>query len=409
MLNHQALGVRIYKKPRLKAVLFLGEIEIGSAEILEQDIGPELAYVRISEPYRHKGYGKVLINYLIYYHPAQKIYLTTIIPEYFAKLGFERLPAYPSFVDHTSAECQACDIGRCTAMVFTKPAQLTRFQENTAVYAEYISLIQEGNFMCSEYSVVNARVWSETENIYYTNFGPCFFFVLFPFHQKPFAVLLPCPKITTQLMNEFADFLRSINVTELRHVTNRGLGKLKALSRPLTITPDRDNFDYIYKVSDFANYAGRKYEKKRNRVKKFLKDYPDHKTQEYTHESKQLILDFARRIINHDLQIAIISEDALERALDHPQTKGFYVTVGGKIIAVLIYSELNPKTIIVHFEFIDSDYDGISQYINNYLGKILTGKYLFINREQDLGIEGLRRSKMDYRPYRLLRKYIITL
>ena len=82
------------------------------------------------------------------------------------------------------------------------------------------------------------------------------------------------------------------------------------------------------------------------------------------------------------------------------------VLIEKEMVGILIYSNINPKTVMVHFEFIDNRYDGVAQLLNNCLGKKLQGTHLFINREPDLGIPGLRKSKLSYRPYRLLKKYV---
>lgn len=83
------------------------------------------------------------------------------------------------------------------------------------------------------------------------------------------------------------------------------------------------------------------------------------------------------------------------------------IEYNGKIIAFSVCSKQNDKMATIHFEKYDSDFIGVSQVINNITAKNLLGKYQFINREDDLGIEQLRFAKNSYHPDILLMPYIL--
>ena len=100
----------------------------------------------------------------------------------------------------------------------------------------------------------------------------------------------------------------------------------------------------------------------------------------------------------------IYSINILKTGLEKDLLQGFIVKIKEEVVGALFYSELNRETIDVNFEIINSKFDGVGQLLNNHLGQKILGKYKFINRESDLGLAGLRKSKLSYRPYRILKK-----
>jgi hypothetical protein len=87
---------------------------------------------------------------------------------------------------------------------------------------------------------------------------------------------------------------------------------------------------------------------------------------------------------------------------------GFCVKVKVEIVGYALANKLNKDTCLEHFEKANTQYQGAYQYIVNQLALMTKNKFKFINREQDLGIEGLRRSKQAYKPVRFVKKYNIS-
>ena len=87
---------------------------------------------------------------------------------------------------------------------------------------------------------------------------------------------------------------------------------------------------------------------------------------------------------------------------------GGIIRINGKVSAVTIGETLNSNTFCVHIEKADRRFDGIYTAINNFFVSSVANDCLYVNREEDLGIEGLRKSKLSYNPAFLLDKYIIT-
>ena len=169
---------------------------------------------------------------------------------------------------------------------------------------------------------------------------------------------------------------------------------------------DRDNFDYLYLRTDLAELPGKKYHKKRNLVAQFLKLY--------AHEEKPLAAELipdAKNILDcwQACRYGDTDYKACGEALDlftELDLKGLLLYVDGKPVGwCLGESVAQGKIFSIHFEKALEDYKGIYQFINQVFASTLPESVTHINREQDLGEEGLRQAKMTYRPSGFVRKY----
>ena len=82
--------------------------------------------------------------------------------------------------------------------------------------------------------------------------------------------------------------------------------------------------------------------------------------------------------------------------------KGIFIRIDGRIEAMAIFEEMNSDTILVHYEKASNNYVGLYKAINQETAKIVRDDYKFINRESDMGISGLRRAKLAYRPHHMI-------
>jgi len=174
----------------------------------------------------------------------------------------------------------------------------------------------------------------------------------------------------------------------------------------IMINEDRDNFDYLYLRSDLAELPGKKYHKKRNLVAQFLKSY--------AHEEKPLtpelvsdamkILELWREQKGNESDY-IGSREALEHYREL-NMRGLLFYIDGKPAGWCLGEPIARGSIFaVHFEKGLEEFKGIYQFINQAFAASLPESVAYINREQDLGDEGLRQAKMTYRPSGFVRKY----
>lgn len=179
-------------------------------------------------------------------------------------------------------------------------------------------------------------------------------------------------------------------------------------------TLHRDYFDYIYLRKDLAGLKGKNYQPKRNHVNKFKKEY----SYEYLPLHPGLLtqcLDFESRwCMEHDyieLESLKTERRALTYALHHYEELGLTggtIFANGEMAAFTFGSPINSYTFDVQFEKASIRLDGAYSIINQEFAAHLPEQYIYINREEDLGIPGLRQAKLSYHPAILLEKCIAT-
>ena len=177
----------------------------------------------------------------------------------------------------------------------------------------------------------------------------------------------------------------------------------------------RDFSDYIYNSEELINLSGKKFHKKKNLLNKFMREYDGrYEYRDISSEDINDILEFNRLWCENNL--AKDAEDmadetrAIELAMnnfDALDLKGGMLLVEDNIIAYTLGSEINRDTFGIQIEKALSEYSGSYQMINNAFAKNNLKDYKYINREEDLGIEGLRRAKMSYNPV-IIEDYIMA-
>jgi hypothetical protein len=184
------------------------------------------------------------------------------------------------------------------------------------------------------------------------------------------------------------------------------------------ITPLRSHFDYLYRVSDLAELKGKKYDGKRNHIKKFKRHYPDFEFVSLGADLKDQAIKlfedwFASR---KDSQFFVkLAYDAQKGALESAFSNykklnlfGAAIMVSGQVKAFILASGLNPQTVSVHFLYYHPDYPGISQTLLQEACQKYFSAYIYANLEQDLGIPGLRTYKLSYHPLWMEKKFEVT-
>jgi hypothetical protein len=176
-----------------------------------------------------------------------------------------------------------------------------------------------------------------------------------------------------------------------------------------SVIEDRDNFDYLYLRSDLATLSGKTYHKKRNLVNAFINSY-DYEQKPLTKDSVGdaiKVLDKWREAKGFDGDYAA-SLEALQ-LFDVLGMRGCVYYVDGSPAGWCLGEPLaRGKMFAVHFEKGIEDYKGIYQFINQAFAQALPNYFKSINREQDLGDEGLRQAKMTYRPCCFVNKYRVV-
>lgn len=178
----------------------------------------------------------------------------------------------------------------------------------------------------------------------------------------------------------------------------------------------RDSFDYVYAIDDLADLRGRKYQKKRNHFNRFQATHPDYQvlplTQENLDQAKLLAEHwYTQRSLTDPMGDYLLERIAIDRAFRHFQELdlvGCILVEGSEVLAMTMASRLSEDTFDVHFEKAREDVDGAYAAINCEFARYLRLKYpeiRFLNREDDMGLEGLRKAKLSYLPHHLVQKH----
>jgi len=180
------------------------------------------------------------------------------------------------------------------------------------------------------------------------------------------------------------------------------------------IEAQRDAADYIYAVEKLAALQGRRLQKKKNLIAQFKRNHPDYRVVPITGDIKAACGKLAQDLLAHNLKISrSIREEhiALGRALAEFAEIGFAglaLLVADMPVAFSVFSPLNRDMYDIHFEKADPTYKGAAQMINHATAMHLAPLCRFLNREQDLGITGLRQAKRSYDPTRIDVPYKLT-
>ena len=179
---------------------------------------------------------------------------------------------------------------------------------------------------------------------------------------------------------------------------------------------DRDSFDYIYAIDDLADLKGRKYQRKRNHINRFRQNYPDYTVEPLTDENTLdavLLLQkwYADRELADPLADFQMEQAAIFKALRNRSElgiEGLLLKHNGRTLAMTMGSHLSETTFDVQFEKALEEADGAYPTINQEFARYLRAKYpklQWLDREDDLGLEGLRKAKLSYEPHHLIEKH----
>lgn len=178
---------------------------------------------------------------------------------------------------------------------------------------------------------------------------------------------------------------------------------------------DQGQSDYIYLVKDLVELKGRKYHRKRNHVKQFREKYSFRYTPltpEWVPQCLQLQADWCDLRHCEDSPGLYNESLAVKEAFTHFEAlglKGGAILIDEKVEAFTLGEPLNPETVVIHVEKANPAYEGLYSAINQAFLEHQWPEYTYVNREQDLGEEGLKKSKESYFPHHMVNKYTVTL
>ncbi len=186
------------------------------------------------------------------------------------------------------------------------------------------------------------------------------------------------------------------------------------------IVEDRDNFDYIFNISELKDYAGQKFSKKRNRFSAFVKNYPNAEARVISLQDTAIqsaiinLYDkwFQAKMkvdISYETHKEIIVIKKLMSAKDVGNLFAMGVFLDEKMLAFSIDEIMPSEYVVSHVVKCDHDFAGAHEFLIKKISELLFSKNKnLLNQEQDLGIDSMREAKMRFRPCFFLKKYTIS-
>ena len=178
----------------------------------------------------------------------------------------------------------------------------------------------------------------------------------------------------------------------------------------------RDDADYLYEYKTLSELKGKKLHGKRNHINRFEENFSDYKFEEIDDSNYEECIEMAynwERENNIDGEADKLYErNIIEKALKNRESLGLVgglIRVDDRVIAFTLGEPINDSCFVVHFEKAYSDIQGAYPMINREFVRRKLKGYKYINREEDLGIPGLRHAKTSYQPIRLVEKGTVTL
>ncbi len=175
---------------------------------------------------------------------------------------------------------------------------------------------------------------------------------------------------------------------------------------------NRDSYDYVYSCNDLATLGGKKYHSKRNFVTRFFNSY-DAQFREYTTSDYQAVIELENKWNSTapEHAVAKLEKTAITRALENYRELGLKIGLlfaNGTLASFSVSAVKNDLIAHTLFEKADVNFVGAYQAINKCVATEFLSGVKYVNRQEDMGLEGLRKVKLSYHPIMLIEKYSAT-
>lgn len=278
----------------------------------------------------------------------------------------------------------------------------------------------------SEFTFTNLFIWRDHYELLFKEYKDHLILFSSEFlkkHEKPITdisdPLFFLPPIGPNPSEILIEIITSLDAVEFhripQNITDEIKKQIEKNDLEIDIFEDRANWDYVYDKEEILNLSGNKHRQNRRWLQKFLETY-DHEfnllTEDWVEKSKELQLEWCIMRGCEEDEGLRDEQKAINEALNNFNEldyKGAIICVEDKCVAYTFGEMLNSETLVIHIEKAHTQYEGSYQAINNLFLKNCCKDAKFVNREQDLGISGLRRAKQSYKPIRMVEKSIIYL
>jgi hypothetical protein len=279
-------------------------------------------------------------------------------------------------------------------------------KESKAVFDRYLTPYP---FLASTYSFTNLYIWRNSQNLKYHEDGEALYLLKGRDNPLPLPPLvLPGGDLKASCTKLLEEMTRRGLPRIFRDADLRQVRALQDLGFSFTAVPDRDNFEYIYQVEKLRSLSGKALHGKKNHYNNFIRN--NAYTIRFVEDCKEECLQLARRWYEEsDQNPALLEElEGIHSLLSDPaffNIKGIAVFIDGQCQAFTLLEILNDQVILNHIEKAEKKFSGLYAFLAKTALDEFGEGILYTNREQDMGIPGLRKSKESYSPEFLEEKY----
>ena len=236
---------------------------------------------------------------------------------------------------------------------------------------------------------------------------------------KEFA-LMPAvkPEQLDRVLTFWQDYFQSTGQPFIMSGVERFMVEEMERLRPgfFSFTGDRDNYDYVYQVQDLIELKGRKYHSKKNHVNSFYRSHgePDYLPlcEALAPECIATVIEWCEKRGCDDDPVLSGERDAIIEVLNHFDqlgVKGGAILINDKVEAFTFGEQINDDTAVIHVEKGNPDIRGIYPVINQSFCRHEWSGLSYVNREEDMGLEGLRKAKESYYPVKMVEKFAVKI
>jgi hypothetical protein len=293
---------------------------------------------------------------------------------------------------------------------------LPDFPEFTDIDVSFIDIFNDALLRspleASEYTFTNLFAFRKAYDFRVSRLGDS---ILILRTRPPLSMF--CPVGTLNLSNILGDIFSYLRQhTEepfLERVPESIVNRSLRNNALCIIDEERDHFDYVHDVRELIELQGSKYHEKKNRANKFRSTYgyeylqitPDLVDECLAFEDYWCEVKDCGKYPGLEKERCAILE--MLRNFSLLRISGGAIRIDGKIAALSLGEKISRTTFVIHVEKANPEFQGLYQVINQefLIHEAIDCKY--VNREQDLGIKGLRKAKMSYHPVKFIQKYTV--
>ncbi len=276
-------------------------------------------------------------------------------------------------------------------------------------------LFRELQPQASEFTFTNLYIWRHAYQVKITRIGEVV--CLFSWRADPAdSFLLPPlgPGAGVEQVRRCLDLLAEQgHDAKLRRIDQGSLDRLGLTVGEFEIETDRDNWDYVYRVRDLIDLPEDRYRDKALHVRNFARKY----RYEYRRitpelapacqELQDLWCDEKHCDLHSSLRAEARAVKEVLGNLEALHVVGGAIVIHDRVQAFTLGEPLNRDTVVIHIEKASPDLHGAFQVINREFLVQEWANWEYVNREQDVGVPGLRQAKESYHPARMVEKFLV--